>query len=591
MSKTESVLNIIGACLDDDPGPVIYVGPTRSNVEKVIEPRLMAMLKSAKGLWAGFEKGRISKTAKRIDGVMCRLAWAGSASELASQEAQLAVMDEVDRMAFDVSGEGSPIELVDARLATYANSKLILTSTPTEGNVTEKADPDSGLTHWELAEPDDIRSKIWRLWQEGTRFEWAWPCPGCHAFFIPRFNLLKWPEKSTVANAKRKAYVECPHCQFHIDEKRKTKMNLDGRFVAPGQSIDKKGKVTPPLEINDHHSFWISGLASPWKSFGQRAAEFLTVARSGDSARVQGVINTSFGELFKTGGAAPAWESIKTLGAGYTFGQFPIGPLALTCGVDVQKDRLVWCVRGWAYGMESWLIDYGEHFGNTGEDQVWDALEGTLQTEWGDLGIRRMAIDSGYRPGDQWRRPDHMVYRFCRKWVGMAVPTKGRDEQSKPVHSAEIDVKENGKIIKKGLRLWHIDSDYFKSWVHARLSQPPGSNGTWHLPVDISDDYCQQVTAEAKVLKASGKAQWVRIRKENHLLDCEALNVAAAHMLSLQTLLHPRVKTAEKAEAADSSPADAPVANTAPVPFNARMQQPQMWRPPGGRPFATNWRK
>jgi phage terminase large subunit GpA-like protein len=125
MAKSECVLNILCHRLDDDPVPALYVGPTRSNVEKVIEPRLVAALKSSKRLWSTLARTKMGKTAKRISGVLVRLGWAGSATELASQEAGLAILDEIDRMGLDVEGEGSPIELVDARLATFVDSKMV----------------------------------------------------------------------------------------------------------------------------------------------------------------------------------------------------------------------------------------------------------------------------------------------------------------------------------------------------------------------------------------------------------------------------------------------------------------------------------
>src|SRR5690606_27638038 len=99
-------------------------------------------------------------------------------TELASQEAALALVDEIDRMDTDVGGEGSPLALAEARTETYPDGKSIVTSTPTEGNVGAKQ-LETGLTHWEEAAPEDVGSSIWKLWQDGTRYEWAWPCPDC----------------------------------------------------------------------------------------------------------------------------------------------------------------------------------------------------------------------------------------------------------------------------------------------------------------------------------------------------------------------------------------------------------------------------
>ena len=66
-----------------------------------------------------------------------------------------------------------------------------------------------------------------------------------------------------------------------------------------------------------------------------------------------------------------------------------------------------------------------------------------------------------------------------------------------------------------------------------RLDWPADAPGTRHISEDATDDYCQQLTAEARMVKPSGQATWIRVRRDNHYLDCEALNVAAAYMLNL----------------------------------------------------------
>lgn len=541
--KTDSFLNIIGQRLDDDPAPILYVGPTRSNVEKVIEPRITKMLRSASSLWEKVAKGKLNtKTHKTISGVSLRLGWAGSPTELASQEAALALLDELDRMDADVGNEGSPLALAEARTETYPDGKSIVTSTPTEGNVGTKTH-ESGLTHWEVAEPEDVQSSIWKLWQDGTRFEWAWPCPECGEYFIPRFELLKWPEESTPQRALREARLACPHCGSLIEDGRKNEMNARGVYVAPGQSVNPDGTLEGDFEPNETCSFWVSGLCSPFRSWGQRASAFLEAVRSGDQARVKAVINTRFGELYKVAGDAPPWEQVRELIQPYTPEQPPEDIALVTAYVDVQKDRLIYAIRGWGYSLESWGLGTGEIWGATEHDQVWMELAKLRDLQFGGHSIRMLGIDSGYRPGVKFRRPDNQIYTFCRQYSGWAVPTKGHDRQEKPIKPSYIDVTLRGKTYKRGLQLWHLDSDYFKSFVHARLSWPEDQPGGWHLPEGTTDDYCQQVTAEARVVKPSGRVVWIRVRRENHLLDCEAGNVAIAHILQAQHLKPPPPST------------------------------------------------
>lgn len=532
MGKTAGLLNVIGHKLDDDPAPILYIGPTKSNVDGVIEPQVAQMLRTSRSLWGKTLHGRkAQKLIKRVSGVTLRMAWAGSATELASQPAHTVLVDEVDRMD-PIPGEGDPVSLAEARIATYPDGRLIITSTPTEGNVSASKHPDTGIEHWDQAAPEDLASSVWRLWQEGTRHEWAVPCPECAAYFVPRFKLLSWPEGCTPKRALREARVTCPNCGGLIGDESRSAMNARGVYLAPGQSVDDGRVVGDPPE-SDTASFWASGLMSPWVTFGQRAAAWIRVTKSGDPERIRTTINTAFGELYRIGADAPAWESVRDLCGAYVSGQVPSGVESITCGMDVQKRRLVYAIRGWGKRSESWLIEAGELWGETDQEAVWGEAGALLEREWDGKRIRRMAVDSGYRPGDKWKRPDNMVYAFARLHQGRVIATKGHDTQSKPLSPSLIDVTVRGKLVKQGLQLWHMDSDYFKSWVHGRLQWPSDQPGAWHVPSDVTDDYCQQVTAEARVTKPSGRVVWVRVRRDNHFLDCEALNVAAAHSLGV----------------------------------------------------------
>ncbi len=514
MGKTEGLLNVVGWRLDDDPCPILYIGPTQKNVESISSDRVKKMFLSVPSLWDKLAKGKQNKiTEKWIAGVRIGFGWAGSATELASHPAGLVLVDERDRMENDVEGEGDPVELAEARTSTYPDGKVIIVSTPT----TEGASP------------------IWDLYEEGTRQEWAWPCPDCGEYFVPRFELLKWPEKCTPQRALKEAKLACPECGSLIGDECKSAMNERGVFVGPGQSVTPDGEVFGSVDESDTASFWISGLCSPWRSFGQRAKAFIAAVQSGIPGRVQAVVNTGFGELYKMSGDAPDWSRVADLRQPYEFDSLPEGVQVITCGVDVQKDRLIYAIRGWGYNSESWLLRHGELWGETEHDPVWQELAKIAQRDFQGLKIKRMLIDSGFKPG-RTRGSDNQIYLFCRRFRGLVFPTKGHDRQDRPLKASRIDVSVRGQIIRHGLQLWHLDSDYFKSWVYSRIDWPEGESGGWHIPQNADDDYCQQVVAEQRLVKASGHVSWIKIRRDNHYLDCEALNSAAAHMLQVHTL-------------------------------------------------------
>lgn len=580
MGKTEALFNVIGHKLDDDPAPILYFGPTKSNIDGVIEPRVAQMLRSAPSLWSKTLHGRrAQKLVKRVAGVTLRLAWAGSPTELASQPAHTVLADEVDRME-PIPGEGDPLTLAEARIATYPDGRLIVTSTPTEGNVETYIHPDTGIEHWKVAKPEDIASPSWKLWQEGTRFEWAVPCPECDEYFVPRFKLLWWPKGATARQALREARLTCARCGTQIEDHKKTWMNERGHYLAPGQKVEN-GEVVGEVPEASDASFWASALMSPWVTFGKRASDWIKAVASGDPDRVRGVLNTAFGELYRVGGEAPPWQRIRDLCGEYTSGDVPDGVESITAFVDVQKDRLIYVVRGWGAGMQSWLIEAGELWGDTELEDVWQRLGEFRDRKFCDreLRIKRIGVDSGYRPGDVKRTPDNRVYEFCRRYKGWALPTKGREHLTKPLSPSLIDVTVRGKVVKNGLQLWHLDTDFFKSWVYARFEWPKDQPGGWSVPADVTDDYCQQVTAEARVLKPSGHAVWLRVRKDNHYLDCEAGAVAVAYSIGL----HARIK-----RAAIPAAETAQQAHSAPLPVKSERRE--LLRPVRRPGFVKNWR-
>lgn len=82
------MFNVLGHRYDDDPVPAIYLGPTRNNITTVIEPKISEMIRSVPSLYEKLSKGKKdNKIKKIIAGIPLRMAWAGSATEMASDSA------------------------------------------------------------------------------------------------------------------------------------------------------------------------------------------------------------------------------------------------------------------------------------------------------------------------------------------------------------------------------------------------------------------------------------------------------------------------------------------------------------------------
>jgi phage terminase large subunit GpA-like protein len=538
--KTDGLLDVIGERLDNSPAPILYVAPTKEFCVDQFEPRLSALLDEAPTLAGKVGRGkRNKKTRKLISGVPIRLAHAGSATALKSDPAALALIDEFDGMPTDAQGEGGVLGLVEGRGFTYSDFTCGIASTPSLGTVDTEIDEASGLEFWKPGLVEDIASPIWRLFQEGTRHHFAWPCPHCHEYFIPRASCLKWdtPEggKATPAQARRTAYVECQRCGGVIDDADKASLNAAGRMVAPGQTISPSGIVTGDPPDSSTVSYWVSGLCSPFVRFGERAEKFVSAVRLGDYKGIQSACNVNFGECHAPGGGeAPEWSEVASHRGVYLRGEMPDGVLFLVMSVDVQRNRIYHVIRGWGARATSWLIDYGVLWGETTEEQVWNDLAELIKTPVCGMPLRLVLIDSGFRPGKRVELPLNRIYDFCRRFQRLVRPTKGSSQPMRvPIVKSKIEVTQKGAVAKYGLELTRLDTDHFKSWVHERVRWPDDQPGSWHLPADVSDDYCKQIISEARIRLSSGKVRWVEHSKENHFLDCEAMQAAAAHLLNV----------------------------------------------------------
>lgn len=546
MGKSATMQNVIGWRLDDEPAPIIYVGPTESNINNVVEPKIVEMFQEAKSLWIKFDK-KSSKHKKRVAGVSLRFAWAGSATELASDSAVITLVDELDRPAENATGEGDLAEIAEARGDAYTDSKLGLTSTPTHGIASTYTHPDTGLVHWSVSGKGKISSPIWLQWEKGTRHEWCVPCPHCDDYFIPRSELLWWPGKDTEnecspAVAAKKARLICPHCGCEIEDRERKGMNAKGVAIAPGQSvkphdaghvsIEQEGQsfVLPyhsllnTADDNNHFSIWVSGLCSfsAKKSYGFLARKLLEAQQGGNPNSLLTVYNTGFGEIYAIAGEAPEWEEVYELRSDYQSGQVPVGFDKLICTIDVQKNRVYYVVRAWRPGMSSRLIEWGELWGDTDKPEVWAEVATLLDQEWQGQQIDLMGIDAGYRTDE--------VLAFVRQHKGITRALMGFERLPKPFRMVRLEVDKKGKTRKHGDKRWDFDTTIAKAWVHGRVHWPKGKDGDWLIPSDITEEYCRHIVAE-EFSEDTGK--WNQIAKRNDYLDCEGMQYMCARMLRI----------------------------------------------------------
>jgi len=527
--KTDLALNTMGQRLDDEPVPMMFIGATKKLVESMSRDRFAKLIAGAQSLAKKIADGGLDNlTEKWVDGVVLRFMWAGSAAELASHPACIVIIDERDRMPDDIQGEGDPVKLAEARTATYADSLVLVMSTPT----IEGASP------------------IVTLWEGGTRLLWHWACEECGTFFAPRFDTLKWlpgMDKNTVMTTIGGCWVECPHCQHKHFSGCTEEMNARGHYLAmedfdkpiqtgrrlPDGTLEIEGEV-PESQVA---SFWVLGLCSPFpnRTIAHCASSFLEALDDGPEA-VKTVINTVFGQCYKEKGESISVNELAELQLEYPPGLVPQDAICLTAGVDVQKRSIYTVVRAWGKGDESWLVSADEIYGDTYLADVWQLLESMIDRRWQAVDgsreyiISKMCVDSGYRTGT--------VYDLASDHKEVVMACDGAMQMTgAPVGSRDIEVMPDGRKIPGGIKLWRYDKHYVRSWIWGRQRRAAKGDqpGGWYLPGQITEQYGTQITNEQKITKPSGRVVWVKKTKHaaNHFYDAEVLARVGAHVINV----------------------------------------------------------
>ncbi len=274
--------------------------------------------------------------------------------------------------------------------------------------------------------------------------------------------------------------------------------------------------------------------------------------------------------------------------SGIARGRVPLKCDRLTMFIDVQKALLFYVVIAWAEDFTGAVIDYGawpdQHrrefsladanptiqsmFPTAGfEGGLYAALasltDDYLGREWeredgAMLKIERALVDAN------WGQSTDIVYQFCRQSVhaGIIMPSHGRyvGASSKPMTEYR---KQPGDRLgfnwmvpnvagKRAIRHVIYDTNYWKSFIHARLAVPTGDNGSLtlygRLPA-VHQLLAEHLTAEYRV-KTQGRGRTVDEWKlkpqshDNHWLDCVAGCAVCASMLgaSLPETLPAKVK-------------------------------------------------
>ena len=492
LGKSEALLNIIGYHIEYDPSPILMMQPTVEMAQSFSKDRitsgLLATTPSLKGKVKDPRARDSGNTTlhKTFPAGALSMVGANSPAGLASRPIRIVLCDEVDRYPLSAGEEGDPIALASKRALTFWNRKIVLVSTPTEKGA----------------------SRIEAAYEETDKRRFYVPCPHCD-----EKQTLEWRNVQWEADKPEEAAYYCEECgAAWTDAQRHKAVSL--------------GEWRGSKEFKGVAGFHISALYSPWVSIFDAVDEFLKAKK--DPMRLKTWVNTFLGETFEEQGEGI--DEYDLIARRSDWGdQLPDDVLLITCGADVQDDRIAYEFVGWTRTEASYSLEYREIYGDPSTAQLWmdfdQALSQTFtHPERGEMAIRATCIDSG-------GHFTQAVYNYVKNRAGKRIfAIKGIGGEGKPIIGRPS--KNNiGKI-----NLFPVGTDTAKELVYARLKVTDEMDGYCHFPSDRSEEYFRMLTAEKKVVryfKGRPRREWVKIRTRNEALDCRVYATAALALLNI----------------------------------------------------------
>ncbi len=500
VAKTELLLNAIGYFADADPSPILLVQPTETAMLSFSKERIAPMFRVTPAL-----KGKLGETLRDPDntimlrqfpGGMLACAWATSASSLASRPIRVLLMDEVDRFPATTGRDGDPIAQAEQRTSNFHNRKIVLVSTP---NVAE-------TSPIERAFGDSDQRRFWM------------PCLRCGAYQVLQWSGIRYKNAAGNVDLDNVHYI-CAHCGGRIEERDRPEMLELGQWRP-----DSPGHRT--------RGYHISALYSPWVRWAELAAQWVKANANRDKVGLQEFVNLRLGEPWHDKGTRVEADSLEKNREPYE-AEVPQAAVLLTCGVDVQDNRLELEIVGWGVGKESWGIQYKIIPGDTSTPAPWAALDEFLSRSWRredsvQLGIWRVCVDSGGHRADE-------VYSYCAARMPRFAAIKGRGGPGIPITTGKPTI-----VGDKRCLLYIVGADAAKDAVYGRLVIEEAGPGYCHFPADpatgYDGEYFRGLCSERRKRRTrAGRHEmiWVQHYQRNEPLDARCYATAGLELALL----------------------------------------------------------
>lgn len=508
---TDGIINNgVGYCIDQDPGNILVVWPTKEDAQewsKETLPELFELTACLRGKVADAETKGADNTIlhKRFAGGFLTAIGSNSPRALRRRNARYVFVDEYDALDEKASTKEGDVGRRAARRADASpNAKIVFTGSPR-----------------------GAKSRIIRDFTSSDQRHLYVPCPHCGHEQILIWDNVRWdkevdPESGkTIRHLTETAHYVCCSCETPIREGReKTAMIRAGRFVAHNPGAKVRG-----WKITTLYSLFVE-----WSSLAEQWVKSKRALESGDADLRVEFMQQVLAEPY--GGPALEKPDAATLTARREVypAEVPKDVGVLTASVDLAADRLELLVKGWGIGQQSWDIGHWRIFGSPEEEEVWKRLDVLLFRRFqhelgGELRVQCTLVDSG-----SW---SERVYKYCKRRATLGVyPVKGEP----PRRGRPLVMRSKEKTVSD--RLWLVDDHRLKATVLRRLRLTQPGAGYIHFPVagndGLDDEYLSQFENEVAIPKrlADGTMsyEWKKLGP-NEAIDLQKYALAALHVL------------------------------------------------------------
>ena len=520
-SKTQTICNIIGHHMTDDPRQILVILPDQHLRRVFSLKKLGTMLRDTPCLQGLVQdnKARESENtieSKQFPGGGISILISSSGNNLRSWSGPIVICDEFDAWVRSANKQGDPFALALDRQQTFSRRKTFVTSTPL------------------LKESSQIEP----MYEKGTREQWFYACPSCGGFqpvaFDDRFIR---PEQVDGSYPDSAAFsYTCQYCGcLHAEAEWKA---AEARWIARN----------PGAEYRSFHTSAMTSLLTSWRAIQHRFELAMEALQNGDPEKYKTFVNTIRGETYEEKGETLPENHFTRLDnpqRHWYHADVPAGVKILTLAVDTQDDRCEFEICGWGNGQESWGIQYGVIYGHPDDVELMRTLDDLRAKIWtredgAQLGISRMVWDAmGHYP-DQ-------VYAYTREREPDVFAVRGGSEWHAPV------VGRQGMVDRDGIKtpIYALGTIAAKDALYNRLKVAHVGPGFCHWPMDgtladgitprlYDEHYFAMLTAEKRVQRiAKGVKYYAWVPKRSGIRN-EAWDLRVYNLAALMIYLGPR---------------------------------------------------